>query len=729
MRLPEPRPALLGPACALALLLAPVRSAAVELPHDRPWQTVLRDHLAGLGEVAFEVPVRGLVFVEETLDDDAMYRDWLLLGARGRGDSAPIGGLDDSVLSMPASEFLLSSIEAGDRVRMSPRRHRPIPLAWWSAWDHPGNPHHGSRALKFRAHAVAAVDMILLAGEEPAAGSDLLALHVLADTYAHLHSLDIIPDDVREAFGVAIDETLSRLEAEDHSVVTPSLGMATVAACAYVARAADDAGVVARAEALARHVVNQRVRSAGYVDAGGGFDPLREDVAETYLAWAAIAAPEGWDFLDDALDRIVDLRVHLLLPEPERRGCLSPDHFAPAPGVGGFPEDRRQRERFVTLAMLSDDAIPALFVHREAGFLPPGTQAMKAEIRAAFRSTSGGNRDAGPTSTAARASASSWRVEDAPLDVPPFHHDYYRRGSVDRFRRAASLPVSKVPAAREGTMIRDFDEEFLVAKVGGFAAVIHTGRIAPGRLDGGFSGGSLSAFWTPSTGASILGLRPDPASAAIDPDSWETWWRWQCHALAGTGAGGRPFSTARLPRPAFTEIASSIGLDRVTVSVAAPLHEAGAAANDAVAPGALEGTLAYSRRFDVDGGGVRVETRLVGDGRDRLGRLCEILPLTLGPSPGGTGSERSAVNIFHDTGAGWQPAVPRPVAGVHRFRVDRHDGAVAIEFERPVRAGLAPDAGSTGHNLIIELLEGEAIDAPFTSAGVAYAIRPLLLRR
>lgn len=728
LRMPPRAVPLRALAASCALVVAAWQAFPVELPHGRPWQTVLRDHLAGFGEVAFEVPERPLVKVAETLDDDGVYRDWLVLGARGGvGDGAP-GPLDDSALSLPATEFLLTAIENGEGVLMSPLRHSPIIPAWWAGWDHPGNPHHQSRALKLRAHVTAVVDMMLVAEVEPDAGSDLLALHLLADTYAHLHSLDVLPSDVRAAVGTAIDEALARLEADEPATNGPSLGMATATACAYVARAVDDAGVVARAEALARRVVAERIRPAGYVDAGGGFDPRRGEVAAGYLVWAALAAPDGWDFLGDAVTRLADLRSHLLLPEPDRKGFLAPDHFAPTPGPEGFPEDRGRRQRQVAEAMLASQAIPLLFAWRDVGTVPLAKSAMQAEIETAFRRGARRGRQAAPATGATPGVDATWRIEDAPLDMPPFDHDYYRNGTVDRFRRAALLPASRVPVVRDGTSIRDFDEEFLVAKVGDYAAVIHTGRIAPGRIDGGLSGGALSAFWTPATGAAILGKRPAPA-AARDADSWETWWRWPCHALAGTGAGGRPFSTARLPRGAFTEITSTIGIDRATVTLAAPLHEAGTAGNDAVADGALAGSLTYTRRFDIDGGALRVETRLVGDGNDRLGRLCEILPVPDGAPPGAGADDRGAAKVFHDTGAGWQPAVPRAVAGVRRLRIDRHGGAVEIEFERPVRAGLAPTAGSAGRNVLVELLDADAVDEPFTSAGVAYTIRPLLSRR
>src|SRR4029078_13351775 len=77
-------------------------------------------------------------------------------------------------------------------------------------------------------------------------------------------------------------------------------------------------------------------------------------------------------------------------------------------------------------------------------------------------------------------------------------------------------PLVKSPFERGETFVRTFDNDFVVCRQAGFAAILHTGpggfqagdpkmHQFPGPM--GLSGGQLSAFWTPSTGAVLLGQR------------------------------------------------------------------------------------------------------------------------------------------------------------------------------------------------------------------------------
>ena len=717
-------------AAVAALVLSAAAACAEGLPVTRPWQRTLREHLATLTEVEFEVDVTPVRRDGETLDDEGVYRDWLLLGSaldRLPGeDEQP----DITVLRRPAAEYRLASIEADGRVWMSVKRHSPMGAAWWAGWNYPGNPWQGSRAVTLRGYVPAAVDMIMMADLPDAPEPETLALHLLGDTYAYLQAIAILPADVRAAFETAIGETLARLEAAGPTTAPPSRGLATVTACAYVARAADDQALVARAEALARRVVLERFRPAGYVDVDGGCDPAAGGGAAYYLAWAALVAPGEWDFLRTTLARTSDLRSCLLLPEPQGGICHGPTHFSPFAGADAFQDDSGLRSREVAAAMLTGPGLCFLFndrPRRGGPAAPPNRGRMETQIGEAF-TTVPGRRSINAALEASEDGAPArtpWSAADFPVDHVPFDHDYFLPGSLARFRRAAPLTVAKLPFRRETDFARGFDEEFMVARLGESGVVVHTGRIAPGDAPSGFSGGALSAYWTPSTGPVILGRR-DTASEA---DGWEAWWRWQTHALAGTGAEGRPFSTARVPRSAFTEITHDLGRDRATVRVAAPLHERGAGGNDAVTDGALTGDVTYTRQFDVDGAGLRVETRITGDGTDRVGRLCEVLPVFDDAPVEGATRPAIETRVYLDTGSGWRPAETRPTPGVRRIRIDRQNGAVEIEFDRPQRVGLAPLAGGSGHNVLVELLQRDGEATVLESFGVSYTIRPLLSRR
>lgn len=717
------------PIVALPLWLVAAMACAEGLPVSRPWQATLRDHLATLTEVEFEVDSQPVRRDTESLDDDGVYRDWLLLGSaldRLPGeDEQP----DITVLRRPAADYRLASIEAADGVMMSVRRHSPMGAAWWAGWSHPGNPWNGSRAVKLRGYVPAAVDMIMMADARDTPGPESRALHLLGDTYAYLQAIDVLPVDVRAAFETAIGESLATLEEAGPTSDAPSRGLATVTACAYVARAADDPALVARAEALARRVVGERFRPAGYCEVEGGCDPAAGGSASYYLAWAALVAPPQWDFLRQALARTSDLRSCLLLPEPHGGVAHGPTHFSPLPGADAFQDEAGHRSRDVAAAMLTGPGLCFLFndrPRRGGPAVPPNRGRMETQIGDAFTTIPGQRSiNAGLSAADDATPRSLWNADELPIDHVPFDHDYYLPGSLARFRRAAPLPMAKLPFRRETDFTRGFDEEFLVARLGDSGVVVHTGRIAPGTAPKGFSGGALSAYWTPSTGPVILG-RHDPGSAG---DGWDSWWLWQTHALAGTGADGSPFSTARLPRAAFTEIVHELGRDTATARVTATLHERGTGGNDAVVDGALVGEVTYSRRFDVDGAGLRVETRITGDGTDRVGRLCEILPVFDDAPVEGAPPPGIESRVYLDTGSGWRPADTRPTSGVRRIRIDRQDGAVEIEFDRPQRAGLAPRAGTSGHNILVDLLERDGEAKVLESFGVVYTIRPLLSRR
>ena len=163
--------------------------------------------------------------------------------------------------------------------------------------------------------------------------------------------------------------------------------------------------------------------------------------------------------------------------------------------------------------------------------------------------------------------------------------------------------------------------------------------------------------------------------------------------------------------------------------VVALLHGEGNQGADAAPDDALVGRVAFTRTFDIDAAGLRVETSIEGDGRDRVTRLYEILPLFNSAPVDRVAAPGAVATVYFDVGRGWKPAADKPVAGVRRIRVDRHEGAVVIEFDRPQTVGLADEAGPSCHNLLIDLLRNDGTPTELTTAGVAYTIRPLVERR
>jgi hypothetical protein len=717
----------------LSLVFAAAPTSA-ELPQAEPWQRTLRTFLASLGERDVAIEVVPVQYIEEQLDDDARYRDWLLLGSGlWRRPGSPEQPNIDAIRH-PADVYLLASIERDSSVWMSPRQYPPMAPAWWSSWAYPGNPYFGSRACKLRGFIPAAVDMMMLVGDGPSADTTVPATNLLANTYAYLHALDVLPNEVRQAFETAIGLALSRLEEPtDASPSGADIAPRAIAACAYVARAVDDAEIATRAETLARAFLDHHLTAAGHPDHGGGYDPATAGSSFYFLTWAALAAPEEWEFLTDAVATMADLETHLLLPEPGSSLAFGPTHFAPWTSADGFQDQAAHRHRDVGAAMLATPGVCLLFQDRprQAGSaVPKPVAAMEEEIVEAFRPGADLRsvnallampHDPAPTAR--------WTRGDSQLSIVPYDHDYYRPGTLDRFRRAAGKPLSRFPFGRDEDFVRSFGEEFLSAKVGSVGVIVHTGPTVAGPGATGFSGGALSAFWTRDTGAVILGRSHHRPTEQEAQDRWANWWQWQTHALAGVGANGKPFSTARLPREAFTECSHDIGLDQATVRVVAPLRSDGDRGSDAAPDGALVGRVFYTRTFDVDAAGLRIETSIEGDGRDRVTRLYEILPIFNAAPVDRVVAAPAVATVYFDVGRGWKPAADKPVTGVRRIRVDRHEGAVVIEFDRPQTVGLAEEAGPSCHNLLIDLLRNDGEPTELTTAGVAYTIRPLLERR
>ena len=65
----------------------------------------------------------------------------------------------------------------------------------------------------------------------------------------------------------------------------------------------------------------------------------------------------------------------------------------------------------------------------------------------------------------------------------------------------------------------------------------------------GLGGGTLSAFWTSTAGSAILGRRGGmnaPGGKAFSFDRPDEWRNWPVHAVIGSTAGGKFFTSARI---------------------------------------------------------------------------------------------------------------------------------------------------------------------------------------
>jgi len=121
------------------------------LPEEHGYQKAIRAYMATLKESDFVVGHKEIA-VAQNQDPEALYRMWLL----------SIHVPEVSAAMLPASAFTLLAIEAQKGLVLPTDVNVCQMLAWLAKWDSPGNPYHGSRALKLRAFVLAAVDVVML---------------------------------------------------------------------------------------------------------------------------------------------------------------------------------------------------------------------------------------------------------------------------------------------------------------------------------------------------------------------------------------------------------------------------------------------------------------------------------------------------------------------------------------------------------------------------------------
>jgi hypothetical protein len=294
-------------------------------------------------------------------------------------------------------------------------------------------------------------------------------------------------------------------------------------------------------------------------------------------------------------------------------------------------------------------------------------------------------------------------------------------------------PLLKIPFERPGTFVQQFDGAFLVAKARDFGVIVHTGPVSefPGKslleypeAPYGLGGGTLSAFWTPGGGSAILGRRGGmsvPGGKPTNFDKPEEWRNWPVHAVIGATAGGKFFTTARNQKP---ESAYDVKGDRAVVRVggtipAAPLGKVRS----------LDGKLHYARAFDVGPEAVGIETKVEGDGVDRIAELYEVIPAF--HREGSLQSANVKAVIELQSGGKWALATAEYTSGVTAIRITRFDGGALVRLDRPRRVKLSPAetgpgflTGGVSRNVLIDLLESDQ-PAPITSArSIHYSIGP-----
>ena len=723
-----------------ALLAVVVSVGAVELPQDHEYQRVLRTYMATLTVDDFDHGVEGQTpFTVVMSDDEAKaYRDSMLV----REDLLPIIGTKRGApcVTAPPEAFLLVTLEHGDAVRVPPVW--PEPLAWLVRWDNGGNPLQGSRALKLRAFAKMCVELIMTDRQfetTPEKGmnrSDWFGGHLMMFAYPYGDIRDVLPPEVQTAYETGLRKMVRRQLDWEVKGEEVCMDMVGIVGLWYAGEALKDAKLAEEIKAyIYRIAADPRAfHPAGFFVDHGGLDVSFNAMAAFCVNWVALAS--GWDFLEEAVDKRYRLRAHLALPEPGG-GYVGPSHFNARLDTGAWWDQWKWGYRDYAGAMLTDEAVYLTEF--------PTREDMEARLKGAVRWFNMGVKQTPrkrvngklihlkPEEISARAwQYRIWPSHNYAISVC-FAYDHYRDGTYARLKKLqeAGSPYLRGPFERGETFIRTFEDAFTVARMDGFAAIVHSGPVGYDDPNSGsfhhagpygFGGGQLSAFWTPEAGAVLLGRRGG-MTWDNNYDKVEEWKLWPIHAVTGASHEGKVFTSARIVKPA---VESEVNGDRATVRVSGRIPA------EMLGQGkVLQGRIPYERTFGIAPDGVTVTTSVRAYGQDKIAELYETLPVF--HPPGKKRGESGPLTIEFRTGDEWAPAAVEFGDAVKAVRITRLGGTVEITFDRPRRVALSPAewqgryvSRSICRNVMIDLLENNGNPMVLTGTkSVSYGIRPV----
>lgn len=679
----------------------PPIAADGRLPTEHAHQRVIRDYLATLQPADLAVAT-GTIEPVDPATDDERHRLWIL----GRQD---VAGL--AAARMPPESFTLASLESRPGLALPAAVSDCQGLAWLARWDFAGNPWRGSRPLLLRAFILAAVDAVMLdhlheRSPQGVARSDFLGGNLIWIVSTWAATRDVLPPPVAEAFHAAIAKLVRRMKAWGPTGLMTDMDLFAPVALGMLEKLTDDEELRRICLDYSRPLFTERrfYHPAGYFVDHGCFDVSYNGISLYFATWAALITE--WPFAVEAVRRAHDLRAHLHFPDPAG-GFSGPAHMSSRTS-GDAPRDQWQFDaRIYGAAMLTDTA------------LWRATPAAPQDLERAATTTCG--RLNAVLGKPAAPRGEPWREVHWSRAIN-YAHDLYRAGFLDRWRGLQDRgdPILQPVFRRDGSFVRAFDEAFVVVKLDGYGAAVHIGPV--GKAAGhegrpfGFGGGQLSTFWTPETGAAIVGRRRGVQGKVFD--SWDEWRSWPVHAVTGTTAAGRCITSARITDP---EVRQDLEAAAATIDVSGELPEFDPEAGRTTGTG-----WRYERRFELRPGAVSVTTRVRPDPRAAhrvvIGELHESLPVLLRE----TARQPAAVVRFL-RGREWTEATADATAGVAAVRIDRFGGSVVVEFSETRTVRLAPDTWTDGYQTRAEC-RSVLVDLPADASGgraLGYRIAPL----
>ena len=705
-------------ACLVLSLISPAASQTTMLPQSHDYQVTLRSYMESLTVSDFEVGLKPLTYDFEFFEStDHLFQAWILF--RQAPPQGPV--VDVKGITVAPEHFILSSIETEEGIIMgSPGNFpwiSPETTVWWATWNYPGNPYYGNEALKRRAFVYSAVDM-MLHDEAHENGeyrrSDYLGATLTWMAYSYYKARDILPEEVREAYETGLLKFFERIEEWGPRGNAGDMDQFAHLGLWYTAQAIGREDLLERSKEHSRHILEEHLRPAGYIDHGDGFDPSYNGISLDLLGWAALAT--GHEFFAEALEKMSNLKAHLTLPEPDGE-YYGPSHFSTATSEDS-PNDLRGRfKRDIGIAMVADHAKYLVWEGRSGvntGYGVPEQEEMLDRITLLTRRT---NNHLEPSDSAPEA----WRQKNWTNGII-YAYDYYRKGFYNELvgLNQEQSPLRRLPINQDENYIQQFPDqedgvreqnkdEFMTAKFKDYALIIHTGRLSfwGGTEDqSGFGGGALSAFWTRETGSVILGRTGGFQGPA--PDTWENWRQWPTHAISGVDNEGDAFSSARYRYPSR---------EYMIEGQLASITAYGAVGNDfdggrTTEEGQQSTRFHYSRNFDIDAGGLTITSSVRLNPVDEIAELYELIPIFLGGRTSNTNRANTTVSFMVD--GDWVDPGNSMVANVGKVRIERHEGSAYIDFSTPQQVMLSPDiwedqyqSDARVQNLLIDMLEAE----------------------
>jgi hypothetical protein len=667
-----------------------------QLPQEHDYQKTIRNFLATLTEKDFEIE-RKEIKVVPTDDADELYRMWLM-----SLHMHPIGAA-----TLPASAFTLKSVESAKGLVLPCPPLECQMLAWLSAWDYPGNSYRGSRALQLRAFVLAATDMMMLDylyahNPQGAARADYLGGNLIWMGYTYSAIRDSLPADVRAAFEAGLKRLILAIHKWGPTGAMTDMDLFAPVGLRYISKAMNDPEVEKIAHDYSRVLFTDEryFNQAGYFVDSGCFDTSYNGISLYFGSWVALMS--DWKFAHDAMTQAYRLRAHLSFPDPD--GSFSGPSAMASRCSGDPPHDQWNfPPKTYGSGMITDEAV-------YISPLPPENRLKEtyARVIGQYNAQLEKPRELKP---------GPWR-ESHWSGWINYAYEFYKKGYYERRLQLAkeNSPLLKPLYRRDEKFVHEFGKAFVIARLGSYAAAIHTGPV--GGIHGGWQrpyghgGGQLCAFWTAPTGPVLLTRRRGIQGHVYD--SFDEWRIWPIHAVSGVTTNGEVVTSGRIQQPA---VVSKCSDTRADVRVAGVIPKYVAAKK-----GCVDTDLRYERRFLLDAKGARVITTIKSTGKEKLAELYETIPIFLRET-----AAQKMPTIQFQVGEDWVEATAEPATNVKALKIQRFDGTVLVTFARPVTARLAPQIWKDGfqtqaecRTVLVDLMKSKP--GRVTSAVVQYTI-------